>query len=266
MMIALFYTIIITVTLLLTFLTNLSFWFIPLWILISILLAIIFSVSSILILYPFAKWTKVNNRFKHFYVRQASGIILHLIFRVRIVQIINKEYIPKDINYVIYPNHKTTYDAFIISKIFKKPMGFAAKDSLYKIPIFAGWLKFMGSLVIDRSNDRQTLKEIIKGIKYIEQGLCMTVFPEGTRTSKETSEMMPSRPGAYRIATKANVPVIPVALIGISNVGPKGKFFKYIKVAIGKPLYPDDYKNLTTAEIGTYVVETINSLIQEHER
>lgn len=265
MMIALFYTIILAVTSLLTFLTEL-YWLIPLWLLIGILSAALFSVLSLAFLYPFAANSKVTNRFKHYYVREMSRLVLHVLFRVKIVEVINKEYIPKDINYVVFPNHKTSYDAFIISTLFKKPMGYAAKDSLFKVPIFGGWLRHVGSLKINRESDRETLKEIVKGIKQIEKGLCMTVFPEGTRTSKETSMMMPGKPGSYRIATKANVPIIPVALVGNSNVGRTKKFGVDIKVVIGKPLYPSDYESLTTLEIADYVVNTVNDLIVKHEK
>ena len=266
MMIALFYIIIITVTSLLTFLTGLSYWFIPLWLVIGIISSALFVTLSLGFLYPFAAKSKVTNRFKHYYVREMSRLVLHVLFRVRITEVINKEYIPKDTNYVVFPNHKTSYDAFIISSVFKRPMGYAAKDSLYNTPIFGGWLRHVGSLKINRENDRETLKEIVKGIKYIEKGLCMTVFPEGTRTSKEISKMMPGRPGSYRIATKANVPIIPVALVGNSNVGKTKKIGVDIKVVIGKPLYPSDYESLTTLEIADYVVDTVNSLITKHEK
>lgn len=266
LMITFFYIMILTITLLLTFLTGLSYWFIPLWLAIGILSAVIFVVLTIGILYPFAKITKVNNKIKHFYISQLSAIILHILFRVKNVEIVNKENIPKDINYVLYPNHKTTYDAFVIHSIFKTQMGFAAKDSLYKIPVFSGWLESSGSLKINRENDRETLKEIIKGIRYIENGLSMTVFPEGTRT-RDTSKMKLGRAGAYRLATKAKVPVVPVALIGTNKLNKeKKRFFQTIKVVVGKPLYYGDYKNLTTTEIGNYVVDTVNGIIDEYEK
>ncbi len=263
MLISLFFSVVTVTIALLTFLSGLSYWFLPLWIVVGLAAGYFVVIFLFVVFVPLVKHSKETNRLKHYYARSMTDFINFLIFRIKIVDVVNKENIPKDTSYVLYPNHKSTYDAFIVKSIFKGPMAFAAKDSLYKVPVIAGWLSGIGSLKINRENDRETLKEIIRGIKLVKEGLSFTIFPEGTRTSKETSQMLASKAGAYRLATKAGVPIVPVALVGTGSV--KGKK-RDVTVVVGNPLYYDDYKEMSTTEISEIVVSSVNAIIKEYEQ
>lgn len=257
----LFFLVIAGVTTLLTLLVNI-YWLIPVWIVVGILSGYLTLVLSIPFTYPIAVLTKPTNKFKQWYIRSLSRAINLLIYRI-VIEEVNMDLLPKDTTFVAYPNHKKAYDIFVVANASGVPMGFAAKKSVFKIPILAGWMRSFGCLEIDRENDRNTLKEIIKGTKLLEQGLSLTLFPEGTRSPDEEF-MMPSRPGAYRLAIKAGVPVVPIALVGTSNHAKRKGIFKKIKMVVGKPLYKEDYDLMTTNEVGDYVFDTINGYIKEY--
>jgi 1-acyl-sn-glycerol-3-phosphate acyltransferase len=90
------------------------------------------------------------------------------------------------------------------------------------------------SIVINRKNQRASLRSLLKqGTQYLNEGLSVLVFPEGTRAG--AGEVLKFNIGGAMLAHKTGFPVIPVA----HNAGdfwPRYSFFKYpgvIKVKIG---------------------------------
>ncbi|NMA05136.1 MAG: 1-acyl-sn-glycerol-3-phosphate acyltransferase [Acholeplasmataceae bacterium] len=266
MIIFLFFLTIVLIASGLSYLTaEISLWFIPLWIVVGIVVAFLLVILSVVIAAPIAKRTKVTSKAKHYYVRQLSDF-LKMVLKMRVVKVIGRENIPKG-NFVIYGNHKSNTDPFILVSAIRRPMGFAAKTELYKFPILRTWLRAFGSLNIDRANGREAAREIILGIKHIEKGLSMAIFPEGGIKTRETALMEEVKPGAYRLATKPGVPVLPVVILGsrhITNNAPwkKSKLMVIILPAITK----EEYKDMTTVELGEHVKELINNTILEYQK
>lgn len=265
MIIGLFLLIWIGVVTILTLLTNLSLWFIPLWILIGLLAASLFVLSTFFIGRYLTKMGKVTGRIRHFYVWNIADFVRMFIVRIRI-KVIGKENIPKDTNYVVYGNHKSNVDPIIIVSALRTRMGFAAKSELFGVKLLNGWIDNIGCININRENDREAVREILKGIGYVKQGLSMGIFPEGGIKSRDTNYMVDVKPGAYKLATKAGVPIVPIALIGsryIKDRAPK-KSTK-VTMVIGKPIYEEEYKEMTTVELGDHVFKIINDMITKHD-
>lgn len=265
MIIFLFFLAWSSITAVLTVFTGLSYWFIPLWVIASLAIVMLGVVLSLLIGLPIVQRTKVTSKLKHWYIRNMSDFVRFLLVRVRITSVVGKENLPKDTNYVVYGNHKSNMDPLIVVSALRTPMGFAAKSSLFKYPILSGWMRGFGCININRDNDRDAIKEIILGVKLIKEGLSMGIFPEGGIKSRETTLMMQVRPGAYKLATKTGVPIVPIAIIGARYIRfnhPRRK--TKVKVIIGKPLYESDYKDMTTKEIGDYVFNLVNQMILDN--
>ncbi len=249
----------------LTIFTGLSYWFIPVWLILSLVIVMLMVVLSLIIGLPLAKKTKVTGKFKHWYIRNMSDFVRFFLVRVRITKVVGKENLPKDTNYVVYGNHKSNMDPLIIVSALRNPMAFAAKSSLFKYPILSGWMRSFGCININRDNDRDAIKEIILGVKLIKEGLSIAIFPEGGIKSRETTLMIQVKPGAYKLATKTGVPIVPIAVIGSRYIrfnNPKRK--TKVKIIIGKPLYESDYKDMTTKEIGDYVFNLVNQMILDN--
>lgn len=265
MIIALFFIIVIGGTTALTLLLDLSLWFIPLWFLISVLSAFLVIILSIIIGIPFSKLGKVNGKIKHFYIRHLSDFT-RLLLRIRITHISGKEHIPKS-NFVIYANHKSNTDPFTLVSAIRKPMGFAAKSGVFTIPIIKHWLRSFGCININRDNDREAIKEILIGIKHVEAGLSMAIFPEGGIKTRETTLMEEVKPGAYRLATKPEVPILPVAIIGARHITKNAPFrCSKLQVIILPMIEPSVYNQMTTVELGDHVKELINDTIIKHTK
>ncbi len=266
MIIFLFLAVFLTTTGLLTFLTGLSYWFVPLWLVTGYISGMIFVVLTFIILAPFARLTSPFAKFKHAYAKSLSTFLNCFVFRIKVKEVIGKENILKDESLVVYSNHKSAIDGFIIKAKINKPMGFAAKDSIFKVPIVKSWLKGIGSLNINRENNREALKEILKGAELIKKGLSMAIFPEGTRSSRKTSLMINNRPGAYKLVTKTEATILPIAISGTRHIKVR-RLFQRIKVVliIGKPIYYEQIKDLNTVQIGDLVFDTVNQMLTDYE-
>lgn len=100
--------------------------------------------------------------------------------------------------------------------ITTKQIGFVAKVSLGKIPVFGEWIRDIRSIFIEREDPRSSLKTIEEGIALLNQGYSLVIFPEGTRSRGPW--MGEFKKGSLRLATKSGIPVVPVTLNGTYHV------------------------------------------------
>lgn len=126
--------------------------------------------------------------------------------------------LPEDKNFLFVCNHRSMVDPLVVIGAMKKyNISFISKPSNMKIPVLAVIAKNAGYLAIDRENDREALKTILQAAEYLKKGICnIGIYPEGTRS--KSNEMLPFRPGAFKIAQRANVPVAVACVRGSENV------------------------------------------------
>ena len=118
---------------------------------------------------------------------------------------------------VFVSNHQGYADIPVYgAAISMKQIGFVAKTSLGKIPVFGEWIRDIRSVLIERDDPRSSLKTIEQGIEFLNQGFSLVIFPEGTRS--RGPEMGEFKKGSLRLATKPGIPVVPVTLSGTYHV------------------------------------------------
>lgn len=264
-MIIVFFVLLIaaSITYLLTILGPSISWLIIVWVLIGLIGGILAIIIFFILTSFVVKRTKPFGKFKHFIARQISDFVLFCL-RIKIVEVLGKENIPKT-NFVMYANHKSNTDPFILVSSIRRSVGYAAKSGVYKLPFVRSWLTGIGSININRDNDREAIKEILRGINLIERGASLGIFPEGGIKSRTNPLMVDVKPGAYKLATKPGVPILPVAIIGSINVKNNAPWKKTkIKVVIGNPLLKNDYEDYSTVEIGEIMFNKINKMIEEN--
>ena len=242
--------------------TNLSNWFIPLWLLIGYVSSWIMMVMILVIGIPFGKMSKVDNKFKHYFIRSIAKFISIFVLRLKI-SIVNKSYLPKTGGYVIYANHKSYADPFILYQLINRPAGMAAKKGIYKLLVVRDLMPLFGCIQIDRENNRVTAKSILQGIHQIKNGMIMAIFPEGGIKDREDEQMVAIRAGAYKLATKAEAPIVPITMIGTSDIKHRAPWrTTKIKVIIHEPIMKDEYEKMSTAELGEKVAKLVNETIK----
>ena len=102
--------------------------------------------------------------------------------------------------------------------------GFMVKDSLKQLPVYGRWMRRVRSVMIKREDPRASLKAIAQAVGYIEEGSCMLVFPEGTRSWG--GPMNEFKAGAFKLATKPRVPIVPISINGTYKVFEEPGYFK----------------------------------------
>ncbi len=228
-----------------------------LWVPVGIILAIITVVLLILLFLVIAPKDNPTGKFRHKLLYQVTSVaIIFSNIKLTVEGIENQ---PNE-TFVVYANHKSQMDPVLIYNASKTICSAVGKKSLFKNPIMKLIADVFGAIPVDRENDREAAKSIVLAIKSVKKGLSMIIFPEGGIKSRDSEEMADLRAGAYKLAMKANAPILPISIIGSSNLSKKSIFSrKNIKLIYHKPIYNEFYKDKTTTEVGTYVEEIINS-------
>ena len=172
--------------------------------------------------------------------------------------------IPKKGPFIIAANHESYMDHLIIVCTFtcrlNKKIHFLSKKEHFDNIFKKVWHNYAGAIPLDRqAGGKEALKLAVKALK---QGKIIAIHPEGTRTL--TGKLQKGKTGVTRLALSAEVPIIPVGLIGTFEILPKGKYIPKLKRAImniGKPIYFNKYyKKKITARL---LRETTDNLMKE---
>ena len=134
-------------------------------------------------------------------------------------------------------NHLSYYDTPML--FAKMPFQFRilAKASLWKLPFIGWYLNRSGQVPIDQSSARAGVSSLGRGVKTLESGLPLMLFPEGGRSA--TGELKSMVAGAAWMAIKAQVPLVPITLIGTYELLPIHTYVmrpRPLKLIIGDPL------------------------------
>jgi 1-acyl-sn-glycerol-3-phosphate acyltransferase len=158
-------------------------------------------------------------------------------------------------------------DPFFIYLAAKRPMTAAGKADLWAIKPLLPLIYAMRAVKIDRSNDRETAKSILNGIKFMKEDNSIIIFPEGGIKTREVEQMVSLKAGAYKLATKSEAIIQPAAIIGSSKLA-KRKPWQWFKIIVRflPAIYPADYAGLTTHEIGYKVIDMVNKEFPHEEK
>jgi 1-acyl-sn-glycerol-3-phosphate acyltransferase len=117
---------------------------------------------------------------------------------------------------ILVANHSGLHDILSLAASLPIQFRWIAKKSLFRVP-FMGWhMRRSGYIAIDRDNPRETAKSIVKAADEIRNGTSAIIFPEGTRSQTGTLGKFYS--GAFALALRTGVPLIPVSIEGSHRV------------------------------------------------
>src|SRR5258705_710075 len=126
------------------------------------------------------------------------------------------ETIDRGKRYVLIANHHSYFDIPCIFAAIPQPIRFMAKKSLFSIPIFGWALARAGFIPIDRKNRRTAVKSFDLAVERIRKGNTIVIFPEEGR-SREVA-MRPFQRGAFLLAIRSELPILPLAIDGTYEV------------------------------------------------
>ncbi|HYK74337.1 MAG TPA: lysophospholipid acyltransferase family protein [Pseudoneobacillus sp.] len=165
---------------------------------------------------------------------------------------------------VLISNHEGDFDIPVLLGSIDKPFGFVSKIEVKKVPILANWMEVMNCVFLNRKDRQQALRSIREGVKLLKKGHSLVIFPEGTRSKGGPIKHFKS--GSFRLAVDAKVPIVPISIIGTSNVFEKNnRLIKpaEIKVIIGQPVVSHIHSEKDIKELAAEVREIIVSQIEK---
>lgn len=200
-----------------------------------------------------------DSKFHRFMVVNTAQLV-HTILRMR-MHTEGLEQIPQDGRFLLVCNHINDLDPVTLLAHFKKSqLAFISKRENGSMFIVGKIMHKIQCQRINRENDKEALRTIINCIKIIQQDKAsIGVFPEGY-TSKD-GLLHPFRSGVFKIAQKANVPIV------VCTVQNTNKVFRNIKkleatdvhLHLVKVLQPEELAGKTAVEVG----ELVHSLMAE---
>lgn len=122
--------------------------------------------------------------------------------------------------YVYVANHVNILDMFIIYQAVPHYTRALEHVDHFSWPLIGPLLTAAGQIPVDPANRRMTAAALKRATEMLQRGESVTVMPEGVRTLD--GSVGPFFPGAFRIAIKAGVPVVPLAIRGGRAVSRRG--------------------------------------------
>ncbi len=175
---------------------------------------------------------------------------------------------PQEGRFLLVCNHQQMADPGIILHYFKKSqLAFISKKENEKLPVISKFMHKTLCQSIDRENDRQGLRVILKCIDMIKKDqVSVAVFPEGYTT--KDGKVHHFRPGAFKIAQKTQVPIVVCTIDGTKPLFHNLKTYSATKAELHlvDVIQPEAYAGKTTAEISDMVYEMMISDLGEDFR
>lgn len=195
------------------------------------------------------------------YYRAIINATLPLFFKISGVKIHTEglDKVPEDTRFLFVCNHIDDFDPIVILSVLPNAqLGFIGKKEIYEtMPIIAKAMHKLHGLPIDRENNREAVKTIIKAVNTIKENKAsIGIFPEGY--ASKSGELLPMRNGAFKIAYKAEVPIVVSVIEGTKSV--KKNIFRrrtdvYFRVL--EVISAEELKNINSTELGDKVSEII---------
>ncbi len=165
------------------------------------------------------------------------------------------EQAPKDGRIMLVCNHLFEIDPAVLIHCFpKNQLAFIGKKETLEMPLVREFMHRIMCQLVNRENDREALKTILNCIRLLkEDEVSIGVFPEGYCSLDY--KLHPFRHGVFKIAQKANVPIVVCTLQNTHKVLSNFRKLKptHIHMHLVGVLYPEDIQGMTTVEVGTKV-------------
>jgi 1-acyl-sn-glycerol-3-phosphate acyltransferase len=139
--------------------------------------------------------------------------------------------------HVYAANHGSALDIPVLYVNLPFHFRIAFKKELLSYPVVGWQLKRSGQVCIDQQNPSRSISSIRAALKGIQKGLPLVIFPEGGRTPD--GEIKPFLPGAFFLAIKAQVDIVPVALVGTFELLPMNTYHikcRPLEMRVGEPI------------------------------
>ena len=179
-------------------------------------------------------WDK-SGRQQHFIAHLWARSVL--LFSLSPVTIVHREKLHEHETAVYASNHLSYMDTPVLFARLPFQFRILAKQSLWKTPFIGWYLNRSGQVPVDTKGSRSLIASLNRGVATLKHGLPLVLFPEGGRAA--TGQLQAMMSGCAYMAIKAQVPLIPLTLIGTYELLPIHVYALHprpLKIIVGDPL------------------------------
>lgn len=176
-----------------------------------------------------------NGRRLHWFSFAWSWLIMKSIFSP--VTVTGLEKIDTTRTHVYAANHASALDIPVLYVNLPFQFRIAFKKELLAYPVVGWQLKRSGQICLDQQNPTRSVGAIKSAVKSLRAGMPLVIFPEGGRTND--GHIKPFLPGAFFLAIKAQVDIVPVALVGTFELLPMDTYHikcRPLEMRVGEPI------------------------------
>jgi 1-acyl-sn-glycerol-3-phosphate acyltransferase len=176
-----------------------------------------------------------GGRLLHWFSYVWSWLIMKTILSPVKVSGLDKIDISKPHVYAV--SHASALDIPVVYVYLPFQFRIAFKKELLSYPVVGWHLKRSGQVCIDQQNPAHSISSIRAALKGLKAGLPLVIYPEGGRTPD--GEIKPFLPGAFFLAIKAQVDIVPVALVGTYELLPMDTYHiksRPLEMRVGQPI------------------------------
>jgi 1-acyl-sn-glycerol-3-phosphate acyltransferase len=195
-----------------------------------------------------------RERTLHAFARAWSWMIMKTIFSP--VKVTGLDKIDTRRTYVYAVNHASALDIPVLYVYLPFQFRIAFKKELLSYPIVGWHLKRSGQICVDQQNPSGSIGSIRSALKGLKAGMPLVIYPEGGRTPD--GQIRPFLPGAFFLAIKAKVDIVPVALVGTFDLLPMNTYHikcRPLEMRVGEPI--------STAGLTGHDMQTLSERVQK---
>ena len=166
---------------------------------------------------------------------------------------------------VLACNHTSYMDTPVVFSALGFQFRILARKPLWKVPFIGWYLNRSGQLPIDTDNPHASLASLGNAVRALRAQMPVFVFPEGGRTPN--GELKPFLSGAAYLALRAQVPVVPMALLGVYDLLPmhtRHLFQTPLLLVVGEPIETRGMHLRQVNELSERMRDAIQQLIDQN--
>ena len=182
------------------------------------------------------------------------------------VKVTGLEKINTAVPHVYAVNHASALDIPILYVYLPFQFRIAFKKELLSYPIVGWHLKRSGQVCIDQQKPSASIGSVRSALKSLKRGMPLVIFPEGGRSAD--GEIKPLMPGAFFLAIKAQVDIVPIALVGTFELLPMDTYHikpRPLEMRVGDPISTAGLKGHDMDALSAKVQGAIEQLYYERQ-
>jgi 1-acyl-sn-glycerol-3-phosphate acyltransferase len=173
------------------------------------------------------------------------------------------ENLRRDGAYIFVTNHASMFDIPAIMSVLPR-VRIMFKKELSRVPIWGWALRWGHHIMVDRGKGIEAMKSLDRAVESVRAGGSIILFAEGTRT--RDGKLLPFKRGAFSLAAKSGVPIVPISINGSFKILPKSSLDirpSPIELVIEKPIETTD---ISSREEELALMNRVRGIIERNYR